>query len=149
MFANKNRIESVKEIIKSLEEQKTDTNLGNSMAEKFFLGISLSCSPVDDIDDGNYSHNCLDIAKALNGAKFSTCAVIEDVKHTKTKKGKNPGAAMCFLTISDSTYSIDHAVVFPDYYEELSSLCKENNICVFKGYKKNGSIIIENIEKLI
>lgn len=148
-FSNVKRVELIKDKIKELQEDSIDTNLGKATAEKYFLGISLSCSPADDADDECASHTCLDLAKALNGENFSVCSVIDNVKHTKTKKGKNPGAAMCFLTISDSTYSIDHAVVFPDSYEKLSNLCKDGLVCLLQGYKKNGSIIIQNIRKLI
>jgi DNA polymerase III alpha subunit len=87
--------------------------------------------------------------KCLNGESFSVCAVIDNVKHTKTKKGKNPGSPMCFLTISDSSYSIDHAVVFPDVYEKMHSLCKDGLICLVTGHKQNGSIIVQNLQKLI
>jgi len=148
-LSNIKRISIIKEKIKELQEISEDTNLGKATAEKYFLGISLSCSPADDADDECATHTCLDLAKALNGENFSICAVIDNVKHTKTKRGKNIGAAMCFLTISDSTYSIDHAVVFPDSYEKLSKYCKDGMICLLQGYKKNGSIIIENIRKLI
>jgi len=149
-LSNIKRIQVVEEKIKELEEESIDTNLGKATAEKYYLGISLSCSPVDDVDDDEIaSHTCLDLMKALNGEHFSVCAVIDNVKNTKTKKGKTPGSAMCFLTISDSTYSIDHAVVFPDSYEKLSKYCKDGMICFLQGYKKNGSIIIQDIRKLI
>lgn len=143
------RLQIIKEKYQQLLEEQFDTNLAKATAEKYFLGISLSCSPADDADDSNASHNCLDLMKCLNGESFSVCAVIDSVKHTKTKKGKNPGAPMCFLTISDSSYSIDHAVVFPDIYEKMHALCKDGLICLVTGYKKNGSIIIQNLQKLI
>jgi DNA polymerase III alpha subunit len=148
-FSNSKRIEVIKEKIKELDEECVDTNLGKATAEKYFLGISLSCSPADDAEDECASHTCLDLAKALNGEDFSVCAVIDAIKTTKTKRGKNIGATMCFLTISDSTYSIDHAVIFPDAYEKLNKYCKDGLVCLIQGYKKNGSIIIQNIRKLI
>jgi len=148
-LSNIKRISVIEEKIKELEHECIDSNLGKATAEKYYLGISLSCSPVDDVDDQEASHTCLDLMKALNGESFSVCAVIDNVKHTKTKKGKSPGSMMCFLTISDSTYSIDHAVVFPDSYEKLSSYCKDGLIGLLQGYKKNGSIIVQNIRKLI
>lgn len=143
------RLEQIKDKFNQLEKEEEDSNLGNATAEKYFLGISLSCSPSDDADGEGASHNCLDIMKILQGQSFSVCCVIDSVKHTKTKKGKAPGSAMCFLTISDSTYSIDHAVVFPDSYEKLSSLCQEGLVGMVCGHKQNGSIIIDDIRKLI
>ena len=147
--SNKNRIEELKKKIEQLNSTKEDTNTGKAIAEKYFLGISLSCSPADDADSSQASHTCLDVAKALNGQNISVCAIIDNVKFTKTKKGKKPGSKMCFVTISDSTYSISYAVIFPDAFEELKQFCYQDYICMFYGTKKNGSFIISNIKKLI
>ena len=147
--SNIKRINLIKEKIKELDEESIDTNLGKATAEKYFLGIALSCSPADDVDNSNVSHTCLDLAKAVNGQSFSVCCVIDNVKHTKTKKGKNIGSLMCFLTISDSTYSIDHAVVFPDAYQKIGKLCKDTLVVMCYGEKKNGSIVVHDIKKLI
>jgi hypothetical protein len=56
---------------------------------------------------------------------------------------------MCFITISDSTYSLDHAVVFPDAYEKYKTRCKEDLIILATGQKRDGSFIIEEIRVLI
>jgi len=143
------RLQIIKNKLEQLKINEIDTNLAKSVAEKYFLGIALSCSPADDVDDSSATHNCLDLMKCLNGESFSSVVVIDSVKHTKTKKGKNPGAPMCFLTMSDSSYSIDHSVVFPDVYEKMHGLCKDGLICLVTGYKKNGSIIVQNLQKLI
>jgi DNA polymerase III alpha subunit len=132
-----------------LEKPLKNTNTISAVAEKHFLGIALSCSPADDADDSLATHTCLEIAKASNSEAIVVCAIIDSVKHTKTKRGKNPGQPMCFLTISDSTYSIDHAVVFPKAFESLKVFCKDDLICLIYGEKKNGSFIIEDIQKLI
>jgi DNA polymerase III alpha subunit len=143
------RREIIKEKAKILSQDVRDTNLAKSMAEKYFLGISISCSAVDDADKSLATHTCLDIAKSPNKSSVRVCAIIESVRHTKTKRGKNPGQAMCFLNISDSTYAIDRAVVFPDAYKKLKSFCKEDLICLIIGEKRNGSFIIEDIQKLM
>ncbi len=132
-----------------LNQESNDTNMAKATAEKYFLGIALSCSAADDVDNSIATHRCIDVAKSNNNEQSTVCAVIESVKHTKTKRGKNPGSPMCFLTISDSTYAIDHAVVFPNAYKRLKNLCKEDLICLIGGEKKNGSFIIEDIEKLM
>jgi len=132
-----------------LEQSIEDTNTAKAMAEKHFLGISLSCSPADDAHSGLATHTCLDIAKAPNRENIIVCAIIDGVKHTKTKRGRNPGQPMCFLTMSDSTYSIDHAVVFPDVFGQLKAFCKEDLIGLIYGEKRNGSFIIRDIQKLI
>lgn len=133
----------------TLEGDILDTNFAKAEAEKHFLGISLSCSAADDANDELATHTCLDIARAKNKAQITTCAVIESVRHTKTKRGRNPGSPMCFLSISDSTYAVDRAVVFPNAYPRLKAFCKEDLICLIYGEKRNGSFIISDIQKLI
>lgn len=147
--ANGSRRAIMLEKTEKLEGDVLDTNLANATAEKYFLGIALSCSAADDADDGLATHTCLEIAKARNGANIVTCAVVESVRHTKTKKGRNPGSPMCILNISDSTYAIDGAPVFPDVYQALKSCCKEDLICLVYGEKRNGSLIVKDIQKLI
>ncbi|KKN91302.1 hypothetical protein LCGC14_0221700 [marine sediment metagenome] len=132
-----------------LEGSLSDTNTAKATAEKHFLGIALSCSQADDADDTLATHTCLDVAKAPNKEDIVVCAIIDSVKHTKTKRGKNPGQPMCFLTISDSTYSIDHAVVFPDAFGKLKAFCKDDLICLVYGQKQKGSFIIKDIQKLM
>lgn len=132
-----------------LEHPINDTNTAIAAAEKHFLGIALSCSPADDADDSLATHTCLEAAIAPNKEGIVVCVIIDSVKHTKTKRGKNPGQSMCFLTISDSTYSIDHAVVFPDSFGRLKSFCKDGIVCLIYGEKRNGSFIISDIQKLM
>jgi len=131
-----------------LEDSLTDTNMANAVAEKYFLGIALSCSEVDDADGSLATHTCLEIAKAPNNEAITACVIIDKVRHTKTKRGRNPGQSMAFLTISDSTYSID-AVVFPDVFGKLKAFCKEDLIGLIYGEKKNGSFIVRDIQKLM
>jgi len=147
--ANGARRQSMAEKAKLLEEDLEDTNTTNAVAEKYFLGIAISCSQADDADNSRATHTCLDLAKCQNKENIIVCVIIDSVKHTKTKRGRNPGQPMCFLTISDSTYSIDHAVVFPDVFQDLKGLCKEDVICLVQGKKQNGSFIVENMKKLI
>ncbi len=88
--------------------------------------------------------------KPIGKDLYSKCGkCVDSVKHTKTKKGKNPGQPMCFLTISDSTYSVDYAIVFPDVFGRLKAFCKEDMICLIYGEKRNGSFIIRDIQKLM
>jgi len=132
-----------------LEHDIEDTNTAKSTAEKYFLGIALSCSPTDDVNNSVTTHTCLEVAHSPNDEHIVVCAIIDSVKHTKTKRGKNPGQPMCFLTMSDSTYSIDHAVVFPDSFCKLKAFCKEDMICLIYGEKKNGSFIVKDIQKIM
>jgi DNA polymerase III alpha subunit len=118
-------------------------------AEKHFLGVALSCSAADMADDSLASHTCLAAAREANGIQITMCCVIDSVRHTKTKRGKNPGSAMCFLVLADSTYSYDQVVVFPDAYERLKNNCKEDLLVLVTGDKRDGSFLVQDIQVLI
>ena len=134
---------------KVLRVEQADTHLAKSAAEKHYLGVALSCSAVDDADRSTASHTCLDLARSPNGTAVRICAVIDGVRHTRTKRGNNPGQPMCFLNLSDSTYTVDHAVVFPDVYRRFKALCKEDFIVLIAGEKRDGSLIVGEIRKLL
>ena len=131
-----------------IDKQLEDTNTSKAMAEKHFLGIALSCSPADDAETDLATHTCLDVARAMNEESITVCAIVDRVTHTKTKRGKNPGQSMCFLTISDSTYSTD-AVVFPQAYAKNKGFCHKDSIVLIYGKKQNRSFIVSEIQKLI
>lgn len=147
--ANNARREKIAEKITKLEEWPKETSSARAAAEKHFLGIPISCSAADDIIDNEATHTCLELAHEDNDKPVSICVIIDDVKQTKTTKGNNPGSEMCFLTVSDSTYSINHAVVFPDAYETLKPCCQKDLVCLIKGTKKKGSFIVSDIEALL
>ncbi len=140
---------AIEKKIAELQQEREDTARVRAEAEKHYLGIALSCSPADDADPEQATATCIDVARAPNGQNLRICAIIDLVRHTKTKRGKNPGSPMCFLTLSDSTYSIDHAVVFPGAYDQLKAVCKEDLIVLATGQKRDGSFIIEDIRVLI
>ena len=148
VIVNKNRIEILTEKVELAKQQSVDTNFAKAMAEKHFLGAAISCSPVDDVDISSASHNCHDFISVQNDANTSICAIIEYVKHTKTKKGKDPGQSMCIMGISDASGSIDGVVVFPGAYEKLHGVCKENMIVLIYGKKQKGSLIVTDIKRL-
>jgi len=149
MRISPSRRSAILDKIKQLDMVFEDTPRIKAEAEKYFLGIALSCSPVDGVGSDQATHTCVDVARALSGEECKVCAIIDMVKHTKTKKGKNPGSPMCFVTLSDSTYSLDHAVVFPDAYQKNKDLCTEDLIVLVTGTKRDGSFIVSDMKKLI
>lgn len=146
--ANAARREIIAAKAEILAKDFKDTNTGNAHAERYFLGISLTCSPADDADNSMATATCLDIARSLNDRVMSAVCIIDQVRHTRTKRGKNPGAPMCFLQISDSTYSLD-TVVFPDTYEKVKHLCREDAIVMIYGHKRDGSFLVQDMKKLL
>lgn len=73
-------------------------------------------------------------------------AQIDKVNKIKTKTGKNKGAEMAFLTISDITGAVDNTVIFPNVYEEYKNLLFENNKVMIHGEcGKENSFVINQI----
>jgi DNA polymerase-3 subunit alpha len=144
----KNRIPVLAERVQLLNEEDKDSNTEKALAEKHYLGIPLSCSVVDDIEEKG-THTCLQAAKALHKSNVNICGVIEKIKVTKTKRGKNPGQIMCFLTIADSTYSLASVVVFPNIFDEVKEFLKEDTIVLIYGEKRDRSIICSEIHKIL
>jgi len=145
----KKRIPILQNKLKDIECDLKDKPSFNAIAEKEFLGISLTCSRVDELELPQDIKRCIDAKKIKDNTKIKFYAIIDNIKHTLTKKGKNIGSEMCFLTISDSTFSLDRCVVFPDSYKKFKNICTKDNICKIEGYKKDGSFIIQNMQKIL
>jgi len=68
---------------------------------------------------------------------------IDFISVTKTKSGKNPGSEMAFLTIIDSTGSLDSVIMFPEKYKEYKNILFIGNVIILKGNKsKTGDGLI-------
>ncbi len=147
--ANGNRRQILRDKAEELDDNFDDTNRAKSEAEKYYLGVSLSCSAADDADDTDANATCIEFIRATNKTLVTICCVVDAVRHTKTKRGKNPGQPMCFLTVSDSTCSLDQVVVFPKSYKGLRAMCREGNVCLVSGTKNNGSLIVDEMEKML
>jgi len=70
---------------------------------------------------------------------------------SKTKKGKNPGQTMAFLTVEDSSGSLDSVVVFPDPWNKHKNLLIEKNTVSIIGEVKQrdrGSFIVNEVKQI-
>jgi len=136
-------IQSVKSPAYSLED-----NIGwIADTENQLLGISLSCSKIDECDLSHVNTDC----KSLRGAKIfpknmMVGVEIKDVSVIKTKRGANPGQEMAFVKISDSTGSLD-AVIFPEEYLNFRNLLSVDNTVIMKiePSKQKDSMIIKKV----
>jgi DNA polymerase-3 subunit alpha len=110
------------------------------------LGYSISCSRIDMYDITNTNSTCGDFLK--NSQKDIVIAgEVEGVNVVKTKSGKNKGAEMAFLSISDNTGVLDSVIVFPEAYILYQNVLFDNNIIIIKGTrsKEKDSLIVEKI----
>ena len=71
---------------------------------------------------------------------------IDYIGIVKTKQGKNPGSHMAFVTMKDSTGSLDSVIFFPDQYREYKNALFEGNIVIVKGNKsRTDGLIVEKM----
>jgi DNA polymerase-3 subunit alpha len=114
-----------------------------SDSENDLLGTSISCSKLDMYDVSNANCNCKNFKTSLN-QNIIIVGEISYINVTKTKKGKNPGLEMAFVTIEDQFGSLDSIIFFPEIYSIYKSVLFSGNILVFTGTRsktKDGLIV--------
>jgi DNA polymerase-3 subunit alpha len=112
--------------------------------EKFHLGMPLTGSEVDLYSNHRVDTTCRDFLKIRNKSSVCMGVIIESVKTIKDKKGNQ----MCFLSLSDSTYMIDSAVVFSRAYKDCSWIIEVGKPVLISGRKDNTSLFVNKIEHL-
>lgn len=116
-----------------------------SDSEDSLLGCSITCSKLDTYDISMTNTNCKELKNTLLNKNIIIAGEITDLNIIKTKKGKNPGLDMAFLSIEDQYGMADSVVIFPEQYQKYKHQLFKSNILVFVGNKnKSGdSLIIE------
>ena len=144
---NARRKQTVESLLNSLKNPAyalTDTIPWIADTENQLLGISISCSKIDDCDLNYVNTDCRTLKDAKTLPKNIMVGIeIKDVNVIKTKRGANPGQEMAFVKMSDSTGSLD-AVIFPEEYNTYKNLLSIDNTAVIKldqSKKKDGMII--------
>ena len=110
------------------------------------LGYSISCSRIDMYEISNTNCTCGEFLKNTQ-QDIVVAGEIEQINVVKTKSGKNKGAEMAFVSISDSTGVLDSVIVFPEAYRVYQNMLFDNNIIIIKGNrsKEKDSLIVEKI----
>lgn len=145
----KQKILAVEHTLKNPPYKLDDSCSWIADQENQLLGISITCSRIDEYSLDNVNTTC----KEINADKclYKTMILgveIKDVNVIKTKRGANPGQEMCFAKVSDNTGSID-IVVFPDKYSEYKNIVQSDNTAIVKLEKsKNGSMVLSKIWQL-
>ena len=118
---NVNRRKKLRDLVESFNnDPRIDTMVQILMWEKQYLGTTLSGSMADLNKVMSGSRNtCKEVGagELAPGDWVDLCVVIEEVKEVTVKRGKTQGRLMAFITLSDSTYSLDGSCVFPDTYD--------------------------------
>ena len=143
---NKNRKKIIEDLIQTLSNPPyslEDTTEWLADAEDSLLGCSITCSKIDMYDISMTNITCREFKNTVNKENMILGGEIDFINVTKTKNGKNPGVDMAFVTMTDTTGSVDSIVFFPEKYKEYKNLLFQGNIIIVKGNKsKSGDGLI-------
>lgn len=147
--ATAKRVSTVQSLAYLLEHPASpveDTPGSISWHEEQYLGVALSCSPVDEFNQRDVNITCKEYLAGRTGYMVFGVQV-EQVREVKTKRGQNPGQKMAFLTISDGTCSLSDVICFPEAWKEYGGLLKEENCVVIQAERdhKQGSLIVKKV----
>jgi DNA polymerase-3 subunit alpha len=151
-IANKKRHEKVVGLYNSLINPSytlQDNAVWIAKKEKELLGIALTCSEVDDCDTSAANCTCKDFINGYNKTPL-IAAKIERIKEITIKNGASRGQKMCFLSISDSTCSLDSVTLFAEPYAKYKHLLLEGNTVMIGGRRdqKRGGLIVDRVWQL-
>jgi len=149
-ISNKNRLTLVGDIVTTLENPPislADSPDWIAGIEQSLLGISLTCTKVDGRDTSAANCTCREFREGATFNGYSIIAAqIVNINEIKTKNGKDPGQKMAFITISDTTGSLDNVVAFPETWKECKGLLVSGNIVLVGGEKgKDNSLIVKKV----
>lgn len=117
--------------------------------ETKFLGCPISLSKIESSDTSVANTSCKEIVNGKSGDGICVAANINRLATHKIKKGKKKGSLMAFLTIEDSSCSLDSVVVFPDVRTKYQYILYEGNNLLFCGkVEKDNSFIIDKIHEI-
>lgn len=118
-----------------------------SDSEYNLLGYSITCSKIDMYDISMTNSSCKDFKNGHATNNIIIAGEVEGANVVKTKTGKNAGASMCFITLGDSTGSLDSVIVFPEQYKKYQNIIYDGNVIIIKGNrsKNRDGLIVEKV----
>jgi DNA polymerase III alpha subunit len=119
--------------------------------EEELLGISLTCNKVDEYDTSNANCTCKEFIDGFRSQDGISIAVqVESVREWTIKKGKAKGLKMGFITVSDTSCSMDSVTAFSEEWEKFKKMIYEGNTVLMRGMRdsKRGSFLIKKVEQL-
>jgi len=146
--ANKNRKAIISDLISSLERPPyslEDSPEWIADSEDALLGCAITCGKVDMYDISMCNTTCKEFNTEDKKEKIILGGEIDRIGIVKTKQGKNPGAEMAFVTIRDTTGTVESVIFFPDQYREYKNILFDGNIIIVAGNRSRGkdSLIVE------
>lgn len=154
--ANKNRAALVQSLAESLDNPPyslEDNPRWIADQEKELLGISLTCSQVDECDTFEANCSCKEFASGFksNDNFYILAANITEIRDIKIKNGKNIGKKMAYLSVGDSSGIIGNVTIFANEYEKYSDLLATGNNVLISGIrdkKSPSTFVVKGIQSL-
>lgn len=115
-----------------------------SDSENNLLGASITCFKIDTYDTEMTNANCKTFKTSSIQNNIIIAGEINNVNVTKTKKGKNPGQEMAFVSIEDQYGMLDSIIFFPEQLSKYRNHLFAGNILIFSGTRsktKDGLIV--------
>jgi DNA polymerase-3 subunit alpha len=145
---NKNRrnvLESLLQTLNNPPYSLEDSIEWISDCENNLLGYNITCSRIDIYDISMTNITCKDFKNKHGKNDLILGGEIDYMNITKTKNGKNKGAEMAFVTLTDNTGSIDSIVFFPEQFAKHKHILFPSNIVILKGSRSrdSNSFIVE------
>lgn len=112
--------------------------------ESIILGTAISCSRLDSYDITMTTATCKEFKNNIYTKNVLIAGEISNINIIKTKKGKQLGQEMAFVSIEDQTGSLDSVIFFPEQYEKYKHHLFDTHILIFSGNKaknKDGLIV--------
>ena len=150
-ISNKNRYKKVvgiKAIVDKPPSSLEDTPEWIASVEESLMGISITCTVVDSCETSAANTTCKDFNSGTSRKNGIMMAVkVDEVKEITTKKGKNPGQKMAFLSVSDSYGALDSCVLFPDEWTQSRVKLFIGNTVMLGGErgKEKDSFIVNKV----
>lgn len=108
-----------------------------SDSENSLLGVAITCSKLDSYDTTMTNTDCKNFKESSYNKNIIIAGEIIGINFVKTKRGKNPGQEMAFISIEDSVGILDSVIMFPEQLFKYKHHLFEGNILVFSGDKTN------------
>lgn len=130
----------LEDIVKMLREPSSDLKDSPTkiiQAERSLLGVGLSYTVAESIDDDDINCSCAAFKEGKTLDQLVLGVEIVSVRAYNIKNGKSKGKNMYYLDITDGTSNIGNCTVFPEQFEEYGPLITPGNKVVLYGKKDN------------
>ncbi len=118
--------------------------------ESELLGISLSCSRIDQKNTDDVNCTCKEFIEGKKLDNYTLAGEVKAFRAVKVKNGKNAGSEMAFLTIDDGSCIMGDVACFSETWETSKDKITEGAMLLFDGIrdKKNGGFILNKVYEL-